>query len=58
MHHLRPIVAEYVIIDVLSPAGGRRLLNCEAMNVHVVAAGVLICREIALLAIEIVEAGV
>jgi hypothetical protein len=58
MHHLRPVVAKYVIVDVMSPTGGRRLLYREAMDVHIIAAWVLISLEVALLGIQIVEAGV
>ena len=58
MHLLGSIVAEYVVIDVLSAAGGRWLLNRETMNVHVVAARVLIRWKVTLFGIQIVETGV
>ena len=48
------IIAENVIVYVVGPASGRRLLNCKTMNIHVVAARVLVRLQATLLGVQVV----
>ena len=52
------ISTEDVIIEVMGASGRWRLLDCEAIYVHVIAAWVLISLSSTLLGIKIVHAGV